>query len=209
MVLSTSRPFKHPDTHVYYFRKAVPADLRATIGKWEVRRSLKTKNQAEARERYAKVAAEIAAEWKRLRSLPEGLTKREALALAGRWYVWFTAQHEDEPGDDDFGWALLAEQLADFDLQTSGLLDERDDLPSGWARGQKTEARVRAFLSQHGRVEAFMREAGISLSADGLTSFYESLEPHRRAPSPHARRPRGPRRRLGVRAAFRRPQAET
>jgi integrase len=188
-----SRPFKHPDTHVYYFRKVVPADVRAITGKWEVRRSLKTKNQAEARERYAKVAAEIAEEWKRLRATAnagdetsaqrvetagtEGLSRRDALALAGEWYVWFTNQNEDEPGDDDFGWALLAEQLASFDQRVSPLLDDRNETSSVYLRGPKTQTAVHAFLTEHGRAGEFLREIGQDLSPEGLASFYAALEP--------------------------------
>ena len=44
MVLMMSRPHKHPKTGVYYFRRAVPADLRTIIGKREELRSLGTKD---------------------------------------------------------------------------------------------------------------------------------------------------------------------
>jgi ATP-binding cassette, subfamily C, bacterial CydC len=47
VVLSMSRPLKHPETHVNYFRKAVPAEPRAVIGMREEKRSLGTKNPAE------------------------------------------------------------------------------------------------------------------------------------------------------------------
>ena len=40
MVLMMSRPQKHLKTGVYYFRRAVPADLRPIIGKREELRSL-------------------------------------------------------------------------------------------------------------------------------------------------------------------------
>lgn len=172
-----SRPFKHPETHVYYYRRAVPRDLRAVVGKREEKRSLGTKNAGEARERYATVAAEVAAEWARLRSRPEALSKRDALALAGQWYVWFTAQHEDEPGDDDFGWAQLAEQLASFDQRSSPLLDDRDETSAEYRRKPKTQVAVRAFLTEHGRTDAFLREAGVNLSSEGLASFYDAIEP--------------------------------
>jgi hypothetical protein len=43
MVLSMSRPWKHPRTGVYYFRKVVPEAMRELVGKVEVRRTLGTK----------------------------------------------------------------------------------------------------------------------------------------------------------------------
>ncbi|WP_433995091.1 DUF6538 domain-containing protein [Afipia massiliensis] len=33
MPLAMSRPWKHPDSGVYWFRRGVPADLRALVGK--------------------------------------------------------------------------------------------------------------------------------------------------------------------------------
>ncbi len=59
MVLAMSRLFKHPKTGVYYFRKAVPDDLRAIIGKREEKISLRTKTPADAKLAYAKIAAEV------------------------------------------------------------------------------------------------------------------------------------------------------
>ncbi|MBR0670129.1 DUF6538 domain-containing protein [Neoroseomonas soli] len=92
-----SRPFKHPVTGVYYFRKAVPDDLREAIGKREVKVSLKTKHPTEARSAYAKVAAEVANHWKVLRSKPEPLTHKQIIALAGLAYADLVAVAGDEP----------------------------------------------------------------------------------------------------------------
>ncbi len=66
VVLRMSRPWKHPDSDVYYFRKAVPDDLREEIG-WEVKRSLKTKDPAEARRRHTEEADRVQQEWAELR----------------------------------------------------------------------------------------------------------------------------------------------
>jgi hypothetical protein len=48
MVLCMSRPWKHPKTGVYYFRKVVPDVLRGLVGSGEVRKSLGTKTPREA-----------------------------------------------------------------------------------------------------------------------------------------------------------------
>jgi len=61
-VLLISRPWKHPTTGVYYYRRVVPADLRpfASGGKTEPRheykRSLHTKSEAEAKRLHPHVA---------------------------------------------------------------------------------------------------------------------------------------------------------
>lgn len=45
----------HPRTGMYWYRRVVPEDLRASLGKREISRSLGTKNQAEAIMRVAEV----------------------------------------------------------------------------------------------------------------------------------------------------------
>jgi integrase len=66
-----SRPWKHPKTGVYWFRKVVPQALRATVGKTEERRSLRTKDPREAALRHPVVAAKVAAEWEALHAAAE------------------------------------------------------------------------------------------------------------------------------------------
>jgi hypothetical protein len=68
MVLTMTRPSKHPRTGIHEFRKRVPDRLRPLVGKREVKRSLKTKDPAVARERHATIAAEIEARWSLLAS---------------------------------------------------------------------------------------------------------------------------------------------
>lgn len=101
MVLTMARPFKHPKTGVYWFRRAVPADLRGKVGKREVSRTLKTKDPAEARKRHAEVAAEVERHWTALRSGPVALTQRDITALAGTIYQDFIRAASDEPGSSD------------------------------------------------------------------------------------------------------------
>lgn len=173
MVLFMARPFKHPTTGVYYFRKAVPADLKRVLGKSEVKQSLGTKDPAQARELFSAVAAQVAAEWKLLRAEPAALTRKQELALAGRWYLWFTAQHEQDPGDDAEGWRLLADQFEDARQVGIGAPDEPDD-PS---RPKGVQARVEFFLTKNARTADFLLSEGVALSAEGRTGFLRALEP--------------------------------
>jgi hypothetical protein len=48
MALTMARPWKHPKTGLYWLRKRVPDALRAKVGRREVRRSLGTRDPAEA-----------------------------------------------------------------------------------------------------------------------------------------------------------------
>jgi len=99
MVLMMSRPFKHPKTGVYQFRKAVPMDLRPILGKVEEKRSLRTKDPAEARQRHAEVAAEVEKAWQGLRRGPQHLTMRQIVGLAGEVYAGWVRDLSDEPGE--------------------------------------------------------------------------------------------------------------
>jgi hypothetical protein len=63
MTLRMAQPWPHPKTGVFWFRRAVPKDLRTPVGKREELVSLATKDPAEARVRYAKVSAEVEARW--------------------------------------------------------------------------------------------------------------------------------------------------
>lgn len=48
-----AQPFRHPDSGIYYLRRRVPDDLRSTLGKTEIRRSLHTRNHQQAKTAFA------------------------------------------------------------------------------------------------------------------------------------------------------------
>lgn len=96
-----ARPWKHPKTGVYWFRKAVPKDLRPILNKTEELRSLRTKDPAVARQCYVIVAAEVERHWQALRSGPITLTNQQITALAGILYREETSALADEPGSPE------------------------------------------------------------------------------------------------------------
>jgi integrase len=177
MVLGMSRPWKHPKTGVYWFRKAVPEALRQLVGRVEVRRSLGTKDPREAVLRFTEIAAKVATEWEALRRGPEPLTPKQATALAGLWYRWFLSIFEADPGDDPDGWFMWSEQLHDIDLSGRPELDEPDerDIPH-LTRSPATQRRIDAFLMDRGRINAFFEAKDIRLFPAQLPAFMEALE---------------------------------
>ena len=128
MVLFMARPFKHPKTGVYWFRKVVPASMRPLVRKVEERRSLRTKDPRQAALRFTEVAAKVAAEWEALRRGP-------VMADLARSFV----QQLDPDGR-----AALAEDLLEVDLRAAGVLDERE-LPYDWEPGDRTPATQKAI----------------------------------------------------------------
>jgi len=74
MPMPFARPWRHPKTGMYWFRRRVPKELRSLLGRCEERRTLGTKEPALARTRYLQAAVEIDERW--------GLLRRSAAALA-------------------------------------------------------------------------------------------------------------------------------
>src|SRR3954464_5367861 len=102
MDLPMTRPWKQPQSGVYWLRKRVPADLQAVIGRREEKRSLHTKDPAEAKVRHARALAEVEARWAGLRQGPRELTVLEAQALAASIYQQLVRQFADTPSG--FSW---------------------------------------------------------------------------------------------------------
>ncbi|MDF2620613.1 MAG: integrase family protein [Xanthobacteraceae bacterium] len=157
------------------FRKVVPEALRARIGKTEIVRWLGT-DRDEARRRNA----ELHAEWEaRFAALADGITvlsRKQALALAGRWYQWFVARHDDDASTTPEGWQLSLEALQALEA-TGGLLDERDISPlDETPRGPKTTQRVHAFLHDRGHLAQFFLDEGVTLAPASLPLFMEAME---------------------------------
>lgn len=79
MALSMSRPWKHPKTGVYWLRKRIPNDLRPILSKLEEKRSLKTRDPAEAKRRHLEALAQLEAQWANLRAGPQTLSERDVI----------------------------------------------------------------------------------------------------------------------------------
>ena len=86
MVLAMSRPWPHPKTCVFWFRRRVPRDLLALVGKREEKASLGTKEVGEAKRRFAAHAALVGARWTNLRFGVRQLNLLEVHAIAGGFY---------------------------------------------------------------------------------------------------------------------------
>jgi hypothetical protein len=92
-------------------RKGIPADVRdeyhATHGKrWEeLFRAPPDREPQHAKALRGEWEAEIETRIVTIRAKQRGeghdLTKKQAYALAGEWYRWFTTRYEDNPGSPD------------------------------------------------------------------------------------------------------------
>ncbi|TNC08249.1 integrase [Methylobacterium terricola] len=101
MALAMATPWLHPRTRVYYLRRRVPDDLKAALGRGEVRRSLGTRDPKEAKRLFAEALAELEAQWANLRGGARTLTEREAHILAASIGEKFVAHYHDYPSRQD------------------------------------------------------------------------------------------------------------
>ena len=100
MTLAMSRPWKHPNSGVYWLRKRVPDDLRQVIGKSEEKRSLGTRNADEAKCRHAQALAELEERWANLRRGVQALTQQEIDRIAGQVYERCVVQLSQNSADE-------------------------------------------------------------------------------------------------------------
>ena len=87
-------------------RKGIPKDVRDEYQRlygqrWEAKLSLPAGTK-DAKVRIGEFTATVETQIAAIRAAQRGegqsLTQRQALALAGEWYVWYVARHEENPG---------------------------------------------------------------------------------------------------------------
>ena len=152
-------PFKHPKTGVYWFRRAVPQDLRAKIGRCELTKSLRTKDPTEAKIRYAPLL-----EWsdRLFQAARSGVTlsPKDISALAGKWLAQALERGEKEVISPFVTLGMDGDELTaphDSDLDEMERADERGDLA--------------AVVGQD--VDALLLSEGLALAKD--TPEYQAL----------------------------------
>lgn len=99
MVLVRPVPLKHPDSGIFYLRRAVPEALKPIVGKSMEKVSLGTRDPAEARIRHAERLADLELRWAALRQGNAKLSHKQIIAIAGEFYRSLIDEHADEPGD--------------------------------------------------------------------------------------------------------------
>lgn len=160
MGLRMATPWKHPNSGIFWLRRRVPADLIGVLGRREEKRSLRTRDPAEAKSAYVRAAAEIEARWASLRQGFQMLTHKQMIALAGEYYREMVAAGEDNPPRTEH---LQGERLRDtlvsaFDTLSMQAMDETPP------EGVRPVERLRqgAANQRHAEVERFLLGKGMS-----------------------------------------------
>lgn len=153
-------PWKHPKTGTYYFRRAVPADLRDKLG-WEMKVSLDTKSPAEAKRLFV---AELEKSEQMIELARSGyaLSEKAARALAGEWLA--TALKEDERRRDH----------GDVPEETIEGGGESEAAPYDWTLYEMEQA------EEKGDLAAVVGDDVLGLIRDKALPIAEGSESHRK-----------------------------
>jgi hypothetical protein len=172
----------------YMARKVIPKDVRQAHEKlygvgWEIRLTLPAHlTEPEATAQYGEWLAEIETRIQTLRATAKGkgqpLTQKQAHALAGLWYRWFTQQHEANPGDPKH-WRDLYDLLI-WDVIHPEAPDEYHENPKAdpsweWAKAPEVREAIRPMVAQEARVASFLVSEGIVLSTDAYALFVDAV----------------------------------
>ena len=157
-------------------RKGIPKDVRAEYErlygqKWEAKLTLPagTKPQ-EVKVRTGEFMAEVERRIEAIRAAKRGegqsLTQRQALALAGEWYVWYVARHEENPGTVEY-WRVM------WDVLISHLEEHGPDwvIEEGWpdlewTKEPEVSAGVRPLIADEAKTSQFLASKGVALNAE-------------------------------------------
>ena len=135
-----------------------------------------------ARVQWAEWCAEIDTRVATLRAAAKGegrpLTRVNALALAGKWYSWFLAQHENDTRlashwaeqRDYFVWDVIGREAPD-----EYKADTDADPHWEWAKVPEVRDAVRPVIAELARVASFLSGTGISLDASAYKLFTNAV----------------------------------
>ncbi len=203
MVLPMARPYPHPKTGVYWLRKAVPAPLRAAVGKREMVQSLGTKDAREARTKAPAVLARFDAILTAARNGGRRATERDTIALCGEFYRAECERVGDNPGSAK-DWELTLDLLGDQVEDTGDPYGDPEDWEEAILPRRADLADAAALLEQHGFLadpdsvtrlaialvstkadvaNLMLRRAGGDWSPDPTASRFPTLSP-RKSPEP-------------------------
>jgi integrase len=172
----------------YVARKVIPKDVQqaheALYGvRWEIRLTLPAHlTEAEAKAKHGEWLAEVEVRIETLRATAKGkgqpLTQKQAHALAGLWYRWFTQQYEANPGDPKH-WRELYDLLI-WEVIRPHAPDEYEENPKAdpsweWAKEPEVREAVRPVIAQEARVASFLVSEGIVLNTDAYALFVDAV----------------------------------
>lgn len=169
-------------------RKVIPADARLEYKRlYGVRREAvlrvpKGTSKLQAKATFAQWLIEVETRIERIRAVAAGegqpLTVRDAQALSGRWYHFFLARHDDDPGSVEY-WADRKEHLTERVWYPHAPLEHLDDphADASWPWTQSPEVReaVRPEVAEMALAATFLAREGLALTAEAHRLFIDAV----------------------------------
>ena len=169
----------------WFARKAIPANLRDDyktahgVALEERLRRPASLSPTQAKQELREWDAEISARIHALRSARAGegqsLTRRQAHALAGEWYVWFVSQHEEEPGTPE-QWDGEYERVESFYSRFAPPTADHPEVDAEWVHAPAVRRHVRAKLIEMCQLPSFLAEQKIVLTPEAHDLFVDIVE---------------------------------
>jgi integrase len=172
----------------WFARKAIPADVREAykrhygVSREALFKASANTSKAHAKAQCAEWIAEVETRIATLRAAEKGegqpLTRVNAIALAGKWYLWFTRKHEDNPGaakhwddlTDYFLWEVLYPHAPEEYHEKP-----KADSSWEWAKEPEVRAAVRPVVAELGRTASFLINEGIVLTPEAHALFIDAV----------------------------------
>jgi integrase len=173
---------RQDDRGNYSARKRLPDDVREEYkslygARFEAKFSMPaTVGHRIATEKFREWEADVSQRISNIRATQRGegidLSRKDAAALAGEWYSWFIAQHEDAPGDPEaYETALwdIIEAIRDF------VPDDVRDRPftMDLARDPEVREGIRPVIADLGHTAQFLAHRGVTLTKAAHTLFLD------------------------------------
>lgn len=179
---------KGSKTDGWIARKGVPADVRAEykrlyrVAREAILRVPAGTSEAQAKARLGQWLAEVETQIERIRAAAKGtgqpLTVRNAMALSGRWYEWFLARHDDDPGSVEH-WADRKEHLTERVWYPHAPLEHLEDpnADTNWPWTQWPEVRdaVRPEVAEMALAATFLASERLALTTDASILFIDAV----------------------------------
>jgi hypothetical protein len=177
-------------------RKAIPKDVQKDYARlygtrWETKLTLPAgTSPQDAKLRSSEFVAEVETRIKAIRASKRGegqaLTPRQALALAGEWYVWYVGEHEENPGTVERWramWDVLVDRLEDF---APDWVIEHGWRDLEWTREPQVREGMRPLIADECKTAQFLASRGVVLNAEARGLFLDNVQRTRRV---HGRNP--------------------
>jgi integrase len=164
-------------------RKGIPKDVRAEYQRlygqrWEAKLSLPA-GAKDAKVRISEFTSEVERRIATIRAAKRGegqsLTQRQAFALAGEWYVWYVAQHEENPGTVEHWRRMWDVLIARLEKHAPDWVTEEGWRDLEWTKEPEVRAGVRPLIADECKTAQFLASKSVVLNIEAQALFLDCV----------------------------------